>query len=63
MTKTPLLVFSELGGCVYIVTKYSDRGEGQICADRKYDVTEAFEQIVRQRQAWMKRKDKKVSDQ
>lgn len=42
MAQQPILVYSTLGRRVYIVTKYKDRGDGRIEAQRKFDVTDQF---------------------
>ena len=43
----PILTYSELTGCVYIVTSYKVEGE-KIIAREKHDVTEQFKLIVEQ---------------
>lgn len=42
----PRLLTSGLTGRHYIVTKYTDLGDGQIRSDTKYDVTDEVEAIV-----------------
>lgn len=42
----PLIVFSELGKRWYVVTRYTNRGEGKILAHKKYDVTEQMDKIL-----------------
>jgi len=43
MRQTPRLMFSEMTGEVYIVTKYESMGEGNYRAKEKFDVTKEFE--------------------
>jgi hypothetical protein len=40
--RPPLLSRSELTGRVYIVTRYTDHGDGRITAHEKFDVTAQF---------------------
>lgn len=55
MKKPPILVYSEFSGEIYIVTRYSSRGETTICAHTKYDVTEQFDRILSKRIAYQER--------
>lgn len=43
--KPPLLMLSGLTGRVYIVTAYTDLGEGRIVAKTKFDVTDQYEAL------------------
>lgn len=44
----PLLMRSELTGSVYVVTQYKREPGGVVVAQTKYDVTEQFNDLVRQ---------------
>ena len=44
--RPPILSRSSLTGRVYIVTRYSQRGDGLLVASEKYDVTEQFEALA-----------------
>ena len=46
MRKEPILTFSWLSGRVYIATSYEQNRWGGLTAKTKYDVTEAFEDIL-----------------
>ena len=45
----PRLVFSDLGGRVYVVTRYREEPNGVIVASTKYDVTEDFAALMERR--------------
>lgn len=49
-SKPPILLRSGLTGSVYIVTAYTDHGDGRITAKTKHDVTEQFEALVQELQ-------------
>lgn len=43
--KPPLLVRSPLTGRVYVVTAYTEHGDGRIEARTKHDVTDQYEAL------------------
>ena len=49
--QTPMLMESLITKRVYIVTSYVDNGNGMFTARQKYDVTEQFEAIAKQRKS------------
>jgi hypothetical protein len=44
--QTPLLRRSGLSGRIYVVTSYTDKGNGLIVARTKYDVTDQFNALL-----------------
>jgi hypothetical protein len=47
----PILSFGELTGRVYIVTRYTQRGDGVVVASEKFDVTASFDVLAPRRAA------------
>ena len=47
----PMLMESPLTKRVYVVTSYVDNGDGTFTARRKFDVTEQFDALAKQRKA------------
>lgn len=45
----PMLMESPLTKHVFIVTSYKDNGDGTFTARRKFDVTEQFDALAKQR--------------
>ena len=45
----PMLMESPLTRRVFVVTSYRDNGDGTFTAREKYDVTEQFDTLARQR--------------
>lgn len=44
--KPPLLLRGGLTGRVYVVTAYTDHGDGRITAHTKHDVTDQYDALV-----------------
>ena len=47
----PMLMESPLTNRVYVVTSYKDNGDGTFTAREKFDVTEQFDMMAKQRKA------------
>ena len=45
----PMLMESPLTKRVFIVTRYKDNGDGTFTASKKYDITDQFEALAKQR--------------
>jgi hypothetical protein len=50
-TKPPLLTLGPLSGRIYVVTRYTDKGNGVIDAHEKYDVTSQFMAVKEEAEA------------
>ena len=49
--QTPMLMESLITKRVYVVTSYVDNGNGTFTARKKYDVTDQFDAIAKQRKS------------